>query len=59
MKMYNILELNKMERGELNAIARDLGIDMPDAKGKQRLLYAILDTQSNVKLQSDDRSADN
>jgi hypothetical protein len=43
-KLYDILELGKMELGELYNLALWFGIDITD-KPKQTIIYEILDKQ--------------
>jgi hypothetical protein len=45
-RKYNILELQRMQHGELIEIASVLGLTVSDAKSKQLLIYAILEKQA-------------
>ena len=46
MKTYDILELLKLSRPELDDIAREFALN-PEGKHKQELIYAILEKQNS------------
>ena len=44
--MYNIIQLNDKELSELQAIAKEMGIQHADTLKKDDLVYSILDEQA-------------
>jgi xylose isomerase len=44
-RLYNVIELGKMELPQLTEIACNMNITVREASGKQTIIYAILNNQ--------------